>query len=73
MEKQVDIFLDYQEKYLQTQKCIIIGKNASMLKKIGMEARKELEETSGKKVYLDLQVKVVKDWRKKSKDMDKMY
>ncbi len=57
----------------ETQKGIIIGKNASMLKKIGMEARKELEETSGKKVYLDLQVKVVKDWRKKSKDMDKMY
>ncbi len=57
----------------ETQKGIIIGKNASMLKKIGTEARKELEDTAGKKVYLDLQVKVVKDWRKKSKDMDKMY
>ena len=56
-----------------TQKGIIIGKNASMLKKIGTEARKEIEETSGKKVFLDLQVKVIKDWRKKSKDMDKMY
>ena len=44
-----------------------------MLKKIGTEARKELEDTAGKKVYLDLQVKVVKDWRKKSKDLDKMY
>ncbi len=57
----------------ETQKGIIIGKNASMLKKIGTEARKELEETAGKKIYLDLQVKVVKDWRKKSKDLDKMY
>lgn len=57
----------------ETQKGIIIGKNASMLKKIGTEARKELEDTSGKKIYLDLQVKVVKDWRKKSKDLDKMY
>ncbi len=57
----------------ETQKGIIIGKNASMLKKIGTEARKELEDTAGKKIYLDLQVKVVKDWRKKSKDLDKMY
>ncbi len=57
----------------ETQKGIIIGKNASLLKKIGTEARKELEFTLNKKVYLDLQVKVIKDWRKKSKDLDKMY
>lgn len=57
----------------ETQKGILIGKNASMLKKIGTEARKEIELTADKKVYLDLQVKVIKDWRKKSKDMDKMY
>ena len=56
-----------------TQKGIIIGKNASMLKKIGTDARKEIEFTADKKVFLDLQVKVIKDWRKKSKDMDKMY
>ena len=57
----------------ETQKGILIGKNASMLKKIGTEARKEIEFTADKKVFLDLQVKVIKDWRKKSKDMDKMY
>ena len=57
----------------ETQKGILIGKNASMLKKIGSEARKEIEFTADKKVFLDLQVKVIKDWRKKSKDMDKMY
>ena len=57
----------------ETQKGILIGKNGSMLKKIGTEARKEIEFTADKKVYLDLQVKVIKDWRKKSKDMDKMY
>lgn len=56
-----------------TQKGIIIGKNASLLKKIGTAARLELEETLGKKVFLDLQVKVIKDWRKKFKDLDKMY
>ncbi len=57
----------------ETQKGILIGKNASMLKKIGTEARKEIELTADKKVFLDLQVKVIKDWRKKSKDMNKMY
>ena len=57
----------------ETQKGIIIGKNGSMLKTIGTEARIEIEETACKKVYLDLQVKVIKDWRKKSKDLDKMY
>lgn len=56
-----------------SQKGILIGRNGSMLKKIGTEARKELELTADKKVYLDLQVKVIKDWRKKSKDLDKMY
>ena len=56
-----------------TQKGIIIGKNASLLKKIGTDVRLELEETLGKKVFLDLQVKVIKDWRKKFKDLDKMY
>ncbi|MBQ3640795.1 GTPase Era [bacterium] len=57
----------------ETQKGIIIGKNASMLKKIGTEARKEIELTADKKVFLDLQVKVIKDWRKKSKELDMMY
>ena len=37
------------------------------------EARKELEFTTDKKVYLDLRVKVIKDWRKNFKDLDKMY
>lgn len=53
----------------ETQKGIIIGKGGSMLKKIGTDARKEIEDTAGKKVYLELQVKVIKDWRKKSKDL----
>lgn len=44
-------------------KKIIIGKNGSMLKKIGSEARLDLEEYFGKKVYLSLYVKVIKNWR----------
>ena len=36
-----------------------------MLKRIGMEARQELEKIADKKVFLGLEVKVEKDWRKK--------
>jgi GTPase len=46
-----------------TQKKILIGQKGSMLKKIGTEARKELEELLGTKVYLGLFVKVVPNWR----------
>jgi len=45
-----------------SQKGIIIGKDAHFLKKIGILARKELESLWGKKVYMDLRVKVLKDW-----------
>jgi len=48
-------------------KKIIVGKNASMLKEIGIEARCDLEEYFGKKVYLELFVKVIKNWREKEK------
>lgn len=45
-----------------SQKGIIIGKDAHFLKKIGILARVELESLWGKKVYMDLRVKVLKDW-----------
>ena len=53
----------------KSQKGILIGKNGSLLKTIGTQARLELEEIVEKKVYLDLTVKVEKDWRKKDKTL----
>ena len=50
-----------------SQKGIIIGKGGNMLKRIGTEARKEIEGVLGCKVYLELWVKVHKDWRKDSR------
>lgn len=47
----------------KSQKGIIIGKQGSMLKEIGMRARKDIESLLGSKVYLELWVKVQKDWR----------
>lgn len=55
-----NIYCEYK-----SQKGILIGKGGSLLKKIGTEARLELEKITEKKVYLELQVKVEKDWRKK--------
>lgn len=49
----------------KSQKGILIGKGGGLLKKIGTEARLELEQIADKKVYLELEVKVEKDWRKK--------
>jgi GTP-binding protein Era len=46
-----------------SQKGIIIGKNGSMLKKIGEMARHDIEKLLGCQVYLELWVKVKKDWR----------
>ncbi len=51
----------------QSQKGILIGKGGSLLKTIGTEARIELENIVEKKVFLKLEVKVEKDWRKKEK------
>ncbi len=47
-----------------SQKGIIIGKGGSMIKKIGQEARQEIEKFLGFPVYLDINVKVKKKWRK---------
>lgn len=46
-------------------KKIIIGKGGSMIKEIGTKARLDLEEYYGKKVYLELFVKTIEDWRNK--------
>jgi GTP-binding protein Era len=45
------------------QKGILIGRAGASLKKIGTEARKELEEILGAKIFLELFVKVMRDWR----------
>lgn len=49
----------------KSQKGILIGKGGALLKKIGTQSRLELEKITDKKVFLSLEVKVEKDWRKK--------
>ena len=54
-----------------TQKGIIIGHRGESLKKVGIQARKDIEEFLQKKIYLELFVKVSKDWRNKTNQLDR--
>ncbi|WP_107926675.1 GTPase Era [Lysinibacillus parviboronicapiens] len=49
-----------------SQKGIVIGKRGALLKEVGIRARKDIEMLLGSKVYLELWVKVQKDWRNKA-------
>jgi len=55
-----------------SQKGIIIGKQGIKLKKIGTEARVDIEKLLGKKVFLQLFVKVVEDWRNQAQNLDEI-
>ena len=55
-----------------SQKGIIIGKGGKMLKEIGEEARREIEELIGVPIFLTLWVKVKDDWRKKKPFLKEM-
>lgn len=52
-----------------SQKGIIIGKQGKALKKVATEARKELERFFGKSIYLEVFVKVDKDWRSSDREL----
>ena len=64
--KKSDLERIYATIYVEhdSQKGIIIGKKGSALKRIGTEARNDLEQFLGSKVFLDLRVKVRKNWRR---------
>ncbi|WP_147678456.1 GTPase Era [Algibacter pacificus] len=53
----------------ETQKGIIIGHKGSALKRVGVEARKDLEKFFGKQIHLELYVKVNKNWRSNQKQL----
>ena len=57
----------------ESHKGIVIGQNGQMLKKIGTAARKEIEAMNGKKVFLQLRVKVRKNWRDDEKMVRQMF
>ncbi len=56
----------------ETQKAIVIGKAGARLKQVGTRARREIEELLGTPVYLDIRVKVAKDWQKDPKQLRRL-
>lgn len=64
----LNIYVDiYVER--DSQKGIIIGKGGSQIKKIGQEARTELKRYFNQQIYLDIHVKVLKNWNQKERDL----
>ncbi|MGM7644472.1 GTPase Era [Nocardia sp. JW2] len=55
-----------------SQKAIVIGKNGSRLKEVGTNARKQIEHILGTRIYLNLHVKVAKDWQRDPKQLGKL-
>jgi GTPase len=55
-----------------SQKGIVIGPGGSRLKRVGTEARQQIEALLGTKVYLDLRVKVAKDWQRDPKQLRRL-
>jgi GTP-binding protein Era len=55
-----------------SQKGIVIGKGGAMLQQIGSAARRDLETLLGSKVFLDLRVKVLKEWQRDPGALDRL-
>ena len=67
LEVYIDIFV-----VRRSQKGIIIGKDGQKIKEIGKRAREDLEKLTGSKVYLDLKVKVAKNWNRDSDSVESL-
>ena len=65
-DRKKDMYRIFANVYVErdSQKGIIIGKGGEAIKKVGIEARRDLEQMLGCKVFLDMQVKVKKNWRR---------
>jgi GTP-binding protein Era len=64
----------YADVYVErsSQKAIVIGARAGRLKEVGTRARREIEALLGRRVYLDLHVRVAKDWQRDPRQLRKL-
>jgi GTP-binding protein Era len=67
LDVRVDLFVERD-----SQKAIIIGKGGSRLRDVGTRARKSIEALLGQRVYLDLHVRVAKDWQRDPKKLGRL-
>jgi GTP-binding protein Era len=68
-EDQPDLIDVYAELYVErpSQKAIVIGSKGARLKEVGTKAREQIEALLGSRVYLDLHVRIAKDWQRNPK------
>jgi GTP-binding protein Era len=73
-EGQADLTDVFAELYIErpSQKAIILGSKGARLKEVGTNARKQIEALLGTRVYLDLHVKVAKDWQRNPKQLRRL-
>jgi GTP-binding protein Era len=73
-EGQEDLTDVFAELYIErpSQKAIILGSKGARLKEVGTNARKQIEALLGTRVYLDLHVKVAKDWQRNPKQLRRL-
>lgn len=70
-ERLTKVYADiYVERH--SQKAIVIGARGTRLKDVGIQARAQIEELLGRKVYLDLHVRVAKDWQRDPRQLRKL-
>jgi GTP-binding protein Era len=69
-----DLIDVYAQMYVErpSQKSIVIGAGGARLKQVGTEARQQIEALLGRKVYLDLRIKVAKDWQRDPKQLRRL-
>jgi GTP-binding protein Era len=67
LDVRVNVFVERS-----SQKAIIIGKGGSRLREVGTNARKGIEALLGQRIYLDLHVKVAKDWQRDPKQLQRL-
>lgn len=68
-----DLIKIYSEIYVEraTQRAILLGHKGERIKKVGIEARQEMEKFFGKKVFLEQYIKVEPDWRQKKQKLER--
>jgi GTP-binding protein Era len=74
MQREGTLTRIYADLYVErpSQKAIVIGAKASRLKYVGTRARQEIEALLGTRVYLDLHVRIAKDWQRDPKQLRKL-
>jgi GTPase len=73
-EGQPDLTDVYAELYVErpSQKAIVIGTRGARLREVGTRARRQIEALLGTKIYLDLHVKIAKDWQRNPKQLRRL-